>query len=171
MITDVEMFETFSESGEPAGLVARAEVHRTGLWHRAANVFVFNAAGQLLLQRRSPSKDVWPDAWDLSVGEHLTPGEDFEAAAQRGLMEELGVEPLALSPLGPVEQATITIEALGIVDREFQQSFRGQWDGAIRPCPAEVAAVRWVTLAELDAEIEEDPERFTPWLRSRLKTI
>ena len=140
-----------------------------GLWHRAANVFVFDSAGRLLLQQRSISKDIWPDAWDLSVGEHLTPGEDFEAAAQRGLAEELGMGPIELTPLGPVVRATIKIDTLGVFDREFQQSFRGWWDGPITPCAEEVAAVRWVTLAELRDEIEKAPEWFTPWLRRGLE--
>jgi isopentenyl-diphosphate delta-isomerase type 1 len=163
-----ELFETFNDAGEPTGLAPRDQVHRTGLWHRATNVFIFDHAGRLLLQQRSASKDVWPNAWDLSVGEHLTPGEDFEAAAQRGLGEELGIEPIELTPLGSVVRATIEIAELGVLDRELQQSFRGRWDGPVTPCPEEVAAVRWVTVPELKEEIEEDPE---PWLRSGLDLL
>lgn len=31
-------------------------------------------------------------SWDLSVGEHLQPGETYEHAAYRGLEEELGIK-------------------------------------------------------------------------------
>lgn len=167
----MELFETFDDAGKPTGLVPRDEVHRKGLWHRAANVFVFNPTGELLLQQRSAEKDVWPDAWDLSAAEHLTPGESYLEGALRGLREELGINGMPLTPLGSEMRAEVVVRPLGILDRELQRSFQGQWGGSIRPCPEEVAAVRWVSLDALTREIAADPERFTPWLRSRLKLL
>ena len=38
-------------------------------------------------------------------------------------------------------------------------------DVAVDPDPAEVMAVRWITLPALAAEIAADPRAFTPWLR------
>ncbi len=38
------------------GVSSKEEAHRRGLLHRAFSVFVFDGAGRLLLQRRSPSK-------------------------------------------------------------------------------------------------------------------
>lgn len=66
-----ELFETVDETGRARGLVARDIVHRDGLWHRSSNVFLFHPDGRLYLQRRAQDKDVCPDLWDLSVGEHL----------------------------------------------------------------------------------------------------
>ena len=166
-----ELFETFDDAGRPLGLVARSEVHRRGLWHRASNVFLFDSTGLLYLQRRAAGKDVWPNAWDLTVGEHLQPGESFEQGALRGLAEELAITGVGLEPLGDVVRGRIEIPDLHIRDYELQQSFRGVYDGATLPDPAEVADVKRLSLAALAAEVAADPDAFTPWLRSRLRAF
>jgi isopentenyl-diphosphate Delta-isomerase len=164
----VELFETFGDDGRPLGLVPRSEVHRRGLWHRASNVFLFDRDGLLYLQRRAAGKDVWPNAWDLSVGEHLQPGESFEQAAHRGLAEELAVRGVALTPLGHLVRGRVEIPELQILDFELQQSFRGVYDGEIVADPAEVSDVRRLSLSTLADAVAQRPDDFTPWLRSRL---
>ena len=166
-----ELFETYDADGAPLGLVLRSEVHRLGLWHRATNVLLFDGGGRLYIQRRAAGKDVWPNAWDVSVGEHLQPGETFETAAHRGLAEELSVRGVVLTPLGEMVREQIKIPELNVHDCEMQQSFRGDYDGPIKLDPAEVAAVRRVSLADLAAEIAARPNDFTPWLRSRLRAF
>ena len=161
------MFDIFDESGVPCGTASRDAVHRRGLWHRAANVFLFSTDGRLLLQRRQLTKDVCPGAWDLSVAEHLRPGESFAAGAVRGLREELGVSVTDLEPLGGVTRARLDIESLGIRDYEFQQSFTGTFDGTVSPANDEVMETRYIALAELAAELDQHPEKFTPWLMKR----
>ena len=171
MSDPIELFETFDDAGQPLGLVPRNDVHRRGLWHRASNVFLFDRDGLLYLQRRAAGKDVWPNAWDLSVGEHLQPGESFEHAAQRGLAEELSVHNVALTALGDVVRARLEIPELQIRDFEMQQSFRGLYDGAIIADAAEVADVRRLSLTALADAIAAAPDDFTPWLRSRLRAF
>jgi isopentenyl-diphosphate Delta-isomerase len=168
-LTTVELFETYDDDGRPLGLLPRTDVHRRGLWHRASNVILFDRDNRLYLQRRAAGKDVWPNAWDLSVGEHLQPGETFEQAAHRGLAEELSIRGVPLSPLGGIVRGCVDIPELGIADHEFQQSFRGVYDGAYAIDPAEVADVRRIRLPDLAAEIAATPHAFTPWLRSRLR--
>ena len=64
----VEYFQTYSDAGEPLELVPRDQVHAQGLWHCSAHVLLFNSVGELLLQRRSKNKDLYPNCWDYSVG-------------------------------------------------------------------------------------------------------
>jgi isopentenyl-diphosphate Delta-isomerase len=166
-----ELFETFDESGRAAGLVAREVVHARGLWHRSAHVFLFDAAGALYVQRRAAGKDLFPGCWDFSVGEHLKPGETYLHGALRGLAEELGVCGVVLEPMSGVRRWTADLPDIGVVDREFQQAFRGSYDGPIRSDPAEVAEVRRVTLSHLAAWIEREPGAFTPWFRAELDQL
>jgi isopentenyl-diphosphate delta-isomerase len=166
-----EQFQTYDEEGLPLGLVPRSEVHRLGLWHRAVNVLLFDRTGRLYIQRRAAGKDVWPNAWDVSVGEHLQPGETFEAAAHRGFAEELSVRSVVLTPLGAIVRAQVEIPELNVLDREMQQSYRGDYDGPIHADPAEVTDVRLIALADLATEIAARPDDFTPWLRSRLRAF
>lgn len=162
-----EQFETFDEGGRPIGLVPRSRVHKEGFWHRAANVFLFRPDGSLLVQRRQSDKDVWPGAWDLSVGEHLKPGESYEGAALRGLLEELGIEGVSVQAVGEVTASRVEVPEAGIRDFELQQSFRIVFAGPVSPDPTEVAEVRTFALSELATAFAERPLEFTPWFRDR----
>jgi isopentenyl-diphosphate delta-isomerase len=166
-----ELFETYSEEGEPTGLVARDVVHRLGLWHRASNVFLFRTDGQLVVQRRHETKDVWAGAWGLSVAEHLEPGESFVAGAIRGLREELGITGVNLEPVSDIIRTKLEVAEQGVKDYEFQVSFRGVSDAALRPNMSEVAEIRLYQLDELRAEMLDSPGKFTPWFRSRASDI
>ena len=66
-------------------------MHREGLKHRAIHVLVFNARGEIFLQKRSMTKDTFPGAWDSSASGHLDSGEDYDACAVRELREEFGL--------------------------------------------------------------------------------
>jgi isopentenyldiphosphate isomerase len=81
------------------------------------------------------------------------------------LREELGVENVALERIGDVVQARLDVADQGIKDYELQQSFRGIFDGEVRPDPGEVCAVDSVPLSELAAAFETRPGDFTPWFR------
>lgn len=157
-----EQFETFDEMGNPLGIQPRSKVHREGLWHRAANVFLFTPDGKLLIQRRQLSKDVWPGGWDLSVAEHLKPGESFEDGAKRGLREELGVEGVEVERLGSICKSRLEIEASQVRDFEFQQSFRATFDGRVLANSDEVMDTRVVGLRDLEAGFRDRPQAFTP---------
>jgi isopentenyl-diphosphate delta-isomerase type 1 len=88
-----EKLEIVDAKGNVIGLAERSALHRNpGLIHRVVHVLVFNNNGELLLQKRSPKKDVAPGKWDTSVGGHINPGEDVLAAAKREMEEELGIK-------------------------------------------------------------------------------
>ena len=157
-----EYFETFDANGVPQGLVSRSQVHARGLWHKSAHVFLFTPNEELYLQRRAHDKDLYANLWDYSVGEHLTPGETYHAAAQRGLQEELGVSGVALQALGEARPSSFIVAEQHIADQEFQQAYRGTYAGSVHPDPAEVAEVRTIGLAELARWIDHAPEQFTP---------
>jgi isopentenyldiphosphate isomerase len=166
-----ELFETFDEAGHSTGLVRRAEVHARGLWHRSAHVFLFDGSGALIIQRRASGKDLFPGCWDLSVGEHLKPGERYIDGALRGLVEELGVAGIDLEPISGVRRWSCELPEAGIYDRELQQAFRGRHDGPIDADPAEVAAVQAVRLEMLATWLERAPQDFTPWFVWELRQL
>lgn len=160
-----EPLQTFDASGISTGIAPRSRVHREGLWHRAANVFLFRSDGRLIVQRRQWSKDVCPGVWDLSVAEHLRPGETYEEGARRGLREELGVTDVVIHPLGGVARAQLEMAEHGLRDYELQQSFRGVFDGELRPSVDEVSETSAFDLDELSVAFAERPDDFTPWFR------
>src|ERR1700675_3018408 len=87
-----EIFDIVKKGDEGGGKRPRFQVHRDGLKHRAVHVLVFNARGQIFLQKRSMKKDCFPGKWDSSASGHLDSGEDYDACAVRELREEIGLE-------------------------------------------------------------------------------
>lgn len=153
-----ELFDVVDDNDRVTGQRPRSEVHRLGLKHRAASIFVFNGSNQLLLQMRSPTKDEYPSRFTSSASGHLTAGEDYETSARRELYEEVGLNSplvsLAKFPAGP-ETAN-----------EFTVLYRTVTDQPPVPDPGEVADIEWVSLEELRERITREPELFTPPLRT-----
>ncbi len=88
-----EMFDVLNEWGEFTGKKAtREECHKQGLWHRAVYAFIINDKGEVLLQKRSKNKKLWPDKWDITAGGHVNSGEFGRQALIREVKEELGIE-------------------------------------------------------------------------------
>ncbi|GLC40811.1 hypothetical protein PLESTB_000020200 [Pleodorina starrii] len=173
-----EIFDTYNEDGTPLGRELRSVCHATGIWHRAVYAYLFNLQGELLIQRRSPDKKVAPGQWDLSVAEHLSPGESFRDGVARGLAEELGVvltpEQLAAlqGPLTPMHQRRLLIPEKSIKDFEFVEAYRlDGYEGPISFNQQEVVECRWVSLAELRRGMSERPEDFTIWFREEIQAL
>lgn len=88
-----EKFDVLNELGEFTGEIAtRDECHKKGLWHRAVYAFIIDDKGNILLQKRSENKKLWPNMWDVTVGGHVDAGEFGRQALIREVKEELGIE-------------------------------------------------------------------------------
>ncbi|HLD59255.1 MAG TPA: NUDIX domain-containing protein [archaeon] len=59
---------------------------------RVAHVFVFNSKGELFLQKRTMTKDVFPGYYAPSGSGHLNLEESPKKAALRELNEEIGIQ-------------------------------------------------------------------------------
>lgn len=87
-----EYFDVLTENGEYADRVeTREECHNKGFWHKAVAVFIINSKNQVLLQKRSANKKLWPNLWDISAGGHVLAGEFGFQAIIREIREELGI--------------------------------------------------------------------------------
>lgn len=88
----MEFFDVINQDGTSAGyFLSRDEVHKKGLWHRTVHVWILNSNKELLIQKRSLHKEVYPGLWDISCAGHLSSGEDTYCGAIRELKEELGL--------------------------------------------------------------------------------
>jgi isopentenyldiphosphate isomerase len=89
-----EMFDLVDADDRVIGRVRRGDAHRDpALLHRSVQILIFGGDGQLLLQRRSASKDLFPGYWCASASGHVASGEDYATTAAREVEEELGVAP------------------------------------------------------------------------------
>ena len=148
MSDPAEIFELYdAREYRVIGRATRGECHgHPELIHAVARIHVWDAQGRLLLQRRSASKDIAPGLWDTSVGGHLLPGEEAEAAARREMREELGVAPDRLEFLHRFLWRTP-------VESEWVTTYRTVHDGPFRPEPGEIAELRFWTRTEIQAAL------------------
>jgi isopentenyl-diphosphate delta-isomerase len=119
---------------------------------------------QVLLQQRAFGKYHTPGLWTNTCCTHPFWGEDPATCARRRLIEELGIEGLALRSAGRLEyRAPVGPDLIEheVVDVFLAEAGR---DLTLRLDPDEVHAVRWVDLAELAREVAATPALFTPWL-------
>ena len=90
--SDAEQLILVDSDDRVLGHDSKAACHDgAGVLHRAFSLFVFNGAGDLLLQQRSVGKRLWPGYWANSCCSHPRRGESMEQATQRRLQQELGM--------------------------------------------------------------------------------
>src|SRR5258708_15720815 len=129
-----EIFDVVNDRDEVIGQASRADVHRTGLKHRAVHVLIFNARGELFLQKRSLKKDNFPGVWGSSSSGHLDCGEAYDACALREVWEELGIT------LPNVPQRLVKIDACAETGKEFVWVYETNHEGPFTLHPEEIEA-------------------------------
>ena len=122
----------------------RQLVHAEKWLHRAVHVFVFNAAGQLFLQKRSSTKTSAPNKWVSSCSGHVDAGEGYLQAAQRELGEEIGLQ-LSCDAL----QAIFKESPCPATGGEFVWVYTCQSEGPFVLDPEEVSDGQWIDRADL----------------------
>jgi len=80
------------------GSLPRHEMRARGLPHRACYILVFNSRGQLFVQKRTMSKDIYPGCYDVAAGGVVLAAESYDESARRELFEELGIRDAVLTP-------------------------------------------------------------------------
>lgn len=136
------------------GEETRAKVHENNLRHRAVHLFLFNSKGELLLQKRSATKDRHPLVWDSSAAGHVDAKEAYEISAVRELEEELGIR-ADLKLIGKLPASEKT-------GQEFIHLFQGWHDGPFNYPPEEISAVEFFPTQLIDRWAENKPEEFAP---------
>lgn len=151
------------ENDVEIGTLSKAACHDgEGTLHRAFSLFIFNTRGELLLQQRSAAKRLWPLFWSNSCCSHPRAGETMDVAVGRRLQQELGLSG-ELEFIYKFAYHANFGEAGS--ERELCSVFLGRTDASAVANANEIAGVRYVTAQQLNRELREEPERFTPWFQ------
>ena len=95
ILNNKELLEAWDwESGRPTGVsITRGESYRTGIPHEGVHLWIARDAGddiELLFQHRAKNKALYPDCLDITVGGHVTFGQDKGKISKEAL-EEIGI--------------------------------------------------------------------------------
>ena len=93
-----EIVVLVDEHNNVIGSAPRREMRAGKLRHRSTYILVFNSQGDLFVQKRTMTKDIYPGYYDPCTGGVVLSGESYELSAMRELAEELGVRDVPLTP-------------------------------------------------------------------------
>jgi isopentenyldiphosphate isomerase len=77
-----------NEDNEVIDVIPRSLMRSGELLHRASYITIFNPSGEILVQKRSMKKDVYPGYFDPTTGGVVVENETYEENARRELEEE-----------------------------------------------------------------------------------
>ncbi len=160
---DDEKLILVDESDNVIGYENKDVCHQgQGILHRAFSIFIFNDKKELLLQKRSEQKPLWGLYWSNTCCSHPRKGESYEQATVRRLKEELGLE----TPMRFLYkfQYQADFEGKGS-ENELCSVYIGKSNDLPTVNETEIAEWKYISMEELDRELEEHPERYTPWFK------
>lgn len=157
-----ELVVLVNENDEKIGLMPKQEAHEKGLLHRAFSVFVFNSKNQLMLQQRAWHKYHSPGLWTNTCCSHQRDGETSVEAGKRRLMEEMGFSTDLRETTTFIYKAPFDN---GLTEHELDHILIGNYEGSPNLNPDEVAAWKWMSLEDVKADIQNNPQEYTVWFR------
>lgn len=87
-----ELIDILNNDGSFQKVASKSEAHKYGWLHASVHIWFYTSDGNLLFQKRSSNKKVFPNLWDVSVAGHIGAGEKPIASAIREIQEEIGID-------------------------------------------------------------------------------
>ena len=150
-----------NERDEVIGSAPRSRMRRERLIHRTTYIFVFSSRGELLVQERTRTKDIYPGWYDLAAGGVLVAGETYGESAYREAEEELGLRGIALTDHFKMYFEDET-------SRSFGRAYSCVYDGPFELQREEVASARFV---HPDAALAGEIAPLTPDSRAAFERL
>lgn len=119
-----ELIDILDTQGNYTGKTClKSEAHKYGYFHPTVHIWLFTLDEHILLQKRAPTKKVFPNLWDISVAGHVSAGEEIVTAAIREVYEEiqLQLQPKELTKI--ITRKHQVLHPNGIQDNEFHHVF------------------------------------------------
>lgn len=148
-----EIVAIVDEGNHVVGSAARREMRARRLPHRATYILVFNSAGEVYVQKRTRTKDVFPGYCDPAAGGVVLAGESYLEGALRELEEEMGIRGVPLQSLFEFYHADAS-------SRVWGAAFRCVYEGAVTLQEEEVESGAFMAVEEVFEAAATQP--FTP---------
>lgn len=128
---------------------------------RTASLWITNSNGDVLLAQRKWDKKVDPGKWAEAVGGTVEGDDSYEETVIREAAEELGLENIE-ARVGPRQYI------------DDSAKYFVQWYVAAVDLPIEaltiqteeVEAIAWIPMGQLRAELETNPDKYIPAMKT-----
>ena len=148
-----EIVVIVDDQNRVVGSAPRRHMRQNRLPHRSTYILVFNSRGELCVQKRTATKDVFPGYYDIAAGGVVLSGETYEAGARRELAEEVGIRGVPLAHQFVFHYADDHTQVWGSV-------FSCVYDGELVLQKTEVESAAFMSVAAVLAHTEQAP--YTP---------
>jgi len=159
---DEELVILVNENDEPLGTMPKMEAHEKAVLHRAFSVFVMNAKGETMLQKRAADKYHSPLLWTNTCCSHQREGETNIDSGKRRLKEEMGFETDLEELFSFIYKAPFDN---GLTEHELDHVMWGKFEGEPLINTAEVADWKWMKPSDIKEDIEKNPKDYTAWFK------
>lgn len=156
------------EQDNEIGTMEKMEAHEKALLHRAFSVFLFNDAGEMLIQKRASSKYHSGGLWTNTCCSHPRPDETSLNAAKRRLQEEMGISAEIEEIFSFLYRAELD---KGLVEHEYDHVFFGKFNGEVQLNMEEAEDYSYVTMEKLEQDLIDHPELYTEWFKIALPRV
>ena len=148
-----EIVAIVDKGNNVVGSAPRREMRAKRLPHRSTYILVFNSQGQLYVQKRTLTKDLFPGYYDPAAGGVVLAGESYEESARRELEEEMGIRDVPLNWLFDFFYSDDHTRVWGGV-------FSCAYDGRIVLQPEEIESGAFLQISDILRRAQTEP--FTP---------
>ncbi len=159
---EIEFVILVDEHDNELGFLEKMEAHQKALLHRAISVFIFNAKGEWLLQRRAFSKYHSGGLWTNCCCTHPFPNESNLEAANRRLMQEMGLQSILHELFSFSYLERLDNE---LTEHEFDHVFGGVSDIAPQINVNEVVDYKYISYNDLYLDVLANPDHYTVWFK------
>ncbi|MBI2464804.1 NUDIX domain-containing protein [Candidatus Shapirobacteria bacterium] len=147
-----ELLTQVDEHNQIIGSITRGSAHSTlGTFYRTIYVLVKDNQGKVLIQKRSTTKDLYPNCWDLSVGGHVNFGHSYPETAVREVGEELGLS-VTESDLKYIGEVLVKLPNSGEYFDVFEYNLKPNQE--INILTLEIGEIKWMSIDEIKKSME-----------------
>jgi len=155
-----ELITEVDKNNKVIGSISRGVAHNSpDKIYRTVFVVVKDKDNKILLQKRSSTKDLYPECWDLSVGGHVDYGKSYLETAIRELAEELGIVAFE-NDLKLIGEVLVNLPE----SNEFFQVFEYYLkpNDTIKIETEEVDKTTWMTIDQIKESMKKERYRWYP---------
>lgn len=146
-----EFLDIWDNHGRATGQVCDKNfAHQNGLFHPTVHIWFYTFTPALLMQKRGPFKQTYPNLWDVSVAGHVSAGESILEGAVREIKEEIGLNILPSELKLIAVRKNVNEFSNGIKDCEFQHVFLSPLTLQVQELKLQTAEVQAVRLFSFD---------------------
>lgn len=155
MTTDLqnELLTQVDKENIVIGPIPRGVAHTLkDAYYRTIYVLVKNEEDEILLQKRSATKDLYPNCWDLSVGGHVVYGDSYDETALRELREELGI---TAKLKDTIKKGEVLVSLPNSNEYFYVYEYRLKASDEIQLASVEIAEVKWLGIDKIKMEMKD----------------